>query len=282
MKKYFLSLGAFICLFLIASFSFKKTKAYDVEKMKKIIKPNIEYIQIEGGEFTMGDELQQGRSNERPAHKVKVSTFFMGKYEITNAQFCQFLNAKGNQLDPGGNPWMDIESPYCNITQKEGSYISKESKDDHPVIEVSWYAARAFANWVGGRLPTEAEWEFAASSRGKYKPFTSGADINNDQANIKGTSKKDIWNGTSPVGSFPPNELGIYDMAGNIWEWCDDPYKLFDSEKLHDPYDAKLGYTRAVKGGSWSFVKSLATISYRAREYSSYWSYDNGFRVAKD
>ncbi|WP_422105528.1 formylglycine-generating enzyme family protein [Winogradskyella sp.] len=244
-------------------------------------KNDIEFTTVEGGTFTMGNKRNDGRINETPIKQVYVKTFQISKYEITNEQFCNFLNVNGNTLDAGGHPLLDIESPYCNIERVDERYVPKKGKAMHPVIEVSWYGAKAYAKWVNSRLPTEEEWEFAASCRGKFNKYTYGNRLDNNHANIKGTSLVDRWNGTSPVGSFPPNELGLFDMAGNIWEWCESTYKLYNSDTLHDPVDQKLGHVKVVRGGSWSFKKELATVTYRAREYASYWSYDNGFRIAR-
>lgn len=243
-------------------------------------KIGVEFVQIRGGEFILGNQGKNGRSNEYPSRKVEVQEFEIGKYEITNAQFCAFLNENGNNGDDGIH-YIDMQSPHCLITMQHGFFVPKAGKENHPVIEVSWLAANAFARWIGARLPTEAEWEYVASSRGKYKVFSTGDSISNNLANITGTGGKDRWNGTSPVGSFEPNELGVYDLTGNIWEWCADPYKLFDKDTLFDPKDDSLGYTRVVKGGSWSFPPKFQTLTYRAREYQVYWSYDNGFRVAR-
>lgn len=277
-KSLFALLIGILCLVYLLAF---QSPTYTTSQTKNH-DPDIDYVLIEGGEFIMGNQLGQGRQNERPVLKVSIKSFALSKYEITNEQFCDFLNEMGNRLDEGGNNWLDINSPYCNIIFSNKRYLPKSGKANHPVIEVSWYAAKAYANWIGARLPTEAEWEFAASARGKYKKYPTGQIIVNDQANLKGISTIDKWAGTSPVGSFPPNELGLYDMAGNVWEWCSDQYKLYEEEKLYDQKDTKLGYTRSVRGGSWSFPKKYATITYRAREYASYWSYDNGFRVAKN
>lgn len=243
-------------------------------------KIGVEFVQVRGGVFVMGNQGNLGRPNEYPSRKMDVEDFEIGKYEITNAQFCAFLNEQGN-VGEKGIPYIDIQSPYCLIIMEEGGFVPKEGKADHPVIEVSWVAASAFARWLDARLPTEAEWEYVASAKGKYKVFSTKDSLSNNLANIKGTGGKDRWNGTSPVGSFEPNELGVYDLTGNIWEWCADPYRLFDQDTLFDPRHDSLGYTRVVKGGSWSFPQKFQTITYRAREYQVYWSYDNGFRIAR-
>ena len=244
-------------------------------------KSTISFVSIPGGTFLMGDHLNEGRVNERPAHKVTLSAFKLSAHEITNAQYCLFLNDIGNHTE-GGGPWLDIKSPYCNIVEDRGTFISKPGKAMHPVIEVSWYGAKAFADWQNARLPTEAEWEYAARNGGKKAKFTSGANSLNGHANLKGIEGKDSWKGTSPIGSFLPNALGLYDMAGNVWEWCHDRYGSYEKQKQVDPKGPKGGSMRVVRGGSWSFDESYSSVTYRVRENAAYWSYDNGFRIAKD
>lgn len=112
----------------------------------RIEKPNIEFIQIPGGSFQIGDLWGDGRERDRPVHKVTVSDFEMSKYEITNGQFCGFLNDNGSQYE-GGGLWLSIENQYCLITRKNGQFVPKNSYEEHPVVEVSWFGARAFAEY---------------------------------------------------------------------------------------------------------------------------------------
>ena len=243
--------------------------------------PKIEFVNISGGSFYMGDNLKEGSHRELPVHLVTLSSFKLSKYEITNSQFCAFLNINGN-INEGGGPWLDIESPYCNIVLENKLFKPKLGMGNHPVIEVSWYGSNAFALWLNARLPTEAEWEYAARNRGKKIRFTTGMSITNDLANMKGAYGRDVWNGTSPVGSFPPNEIGLYDMAGNIWEWCNDRYSGYSEENQHDPIGPIIGNTHVVRGGSWSFQKDYSRVTLRIAENGAYWSYDNGFRIAQN
>lgn len=243
--------------------------------------PDIEFVDISGGTFYMGDNLQEGNQRELPVHLVTLSSFKLSKYEVTNSQFCIFLNIKGN-INEGGGPWLDIESPYCNIVLENELYKPKPGKENHPVIEVSWYGSNAFALWLNARLPTEAEWEYAARNKGKKIRFATGMSITNDLANMKGAQGRDVWNGTSPVGSFPPNEIGLYDVAGNVWEWCNDRYARYNEENQHDPKGPIIGNTRVVRGGSWSFQKDYSRVTLRVAENAAYCSYDNGFRIAQD
>lgn len=171
-------------------------------------------VLIPGGWFQMGDPFNEGDSDERPVHTVVVDAFYMDLYEVTHAQYKRF--------DP--------------------HYSSTHNVPTHPVEGVSWYDAVRYCNWRsrreglhpcydeatwvwdfsqnGYRLPTEVEWEYAARGGMAAKRYPWGDKISHDKANYHGTGGKDQWNGTSPVGSFPPNGFGLYDMAGNVWEWC--------------------------------------------------------------
>lgn len=230
---------------------------------------------IPEGSFVMGGDSIWGRPDEFPRHQVKISSFYMDKHEVTNAQFRAFVEATGyvttaeQKLDweeikkqlPVGTPkpadsilvasslvfsapnhavplnnsslwWKWL--PGANWCHPEGPQSSIEGKDNYPVVQVSWDDAQAYAKWVGKRLPTEAEWEYAARG-GKLKSIYPWGDQPIDQGALKANiwqghfpnenTEKDNYYRTSPVMSFPPNDFGLYDMAGNVWEWCSDWYR---------------------------------------------------------
>ena len=234
-------------------------------------------VLVQGGTFMMGSN--SGDPDEMPVNKVTLSSFMIGKYEVTQEKYQRVM---------GNNP--------SNF--KNGSEAPKR-----PVEQVSWYEAVAFCNklseleglqkvytisgtdvWVdvsknGYRLPTEAEWEYAARGGSKSQGYTySGA---NDAGSV-------AWYGsnsgstTHAVGTKAPNELGLYDMTGNVWEWCWDRYKdSYNAGSKRDPMGASSGDTRVHRGGSWNYH----TISQRSpnRNYDSpgIRGYDLGFRVVR-
>ncbi|MFC2085075.1 SUMF1/EgtB/PvdO family nonheme iron enzyme [Bacteroidota bacterium] len=210
---------------------------------------NIEMSYVQGGSFQMGDTFGNGDSDELPVHTITLNDYYIGKYEVTNVQYAGFLNSEGNQTE-GGVTWLDINDSDCRIEYSGGEYKPETGYENHPIMEVTWYGARAYCGWFGGRLPTEAEWEYAA--RGgilSYGYKYSGSDNINDVAwyniNSGGT--------THIVGTKNPNELGIYDMSGNVWEWCNDWYdgSYYNISPTNNPQGPSSGNSRVLRGGSW-------------------------------
>jgi len=202
-------------------------------------------VYIPAGYVMMGSN--DGKDDEMPVHKVYVEAFYMDKYEVTVAEYEKFVNAKGYQ------------QPY--------NWTEQLKQPQHPVVNVSWEDAGAYARWKGKRLPTEAEWEYAA--RGGYtgldgKPsykYPWGNNESHDKANYGGTEGNDQWERTAPVGSFAPNGYGLYDMAGNVWEWCADwydenYYQNFKNSTANNPKGPDSGTQRVLRGGSWDNVPS--------------------------
>ncbi len=190
--------------------------------------------------------------------KIPNRNFYMAETEITNAQYAKFLNAKGNQKE-GGTTWLNIKIYYCEIEQVNGKFQPKQGKGNYPVICVNWYGARAYAQWIGGRLPTEKEWEYCAKGEQNYTYAGSN--------NIEEVAWYDKNSGgrTHKVKGKKANGYGLYDMTGNVWEWCQDKW---DSSSF-----------RVLRGGSWDFSASNCRVAFRSNRYPDY-SYDSyGFRV---
>lgn len=240
---------------------------------RKINKP--EFISIKGGLFTMGDIWKDGDSDERPVHTVKIKDFQISKHEVTNSQFCEFLNEKGNQVQDGKR-WLDINDEDVLIYEKNGIFFPKKGYANHPVVEVSWYGANAYCKWLGGRLPTESEWEYAARSGGKKEKWSGVGDKNN--LDEYAWYDKNSGDHVHPVGKLKANNSGLYDMSGNVWEWCNDWYDYYkgSSETI------SFGKTyRVVRGGSCQDSAHDLRTTYRSRINPTYTDYLIGFRVVK-
>lgn len=217
-----------------------------------------EMISIEGDTFLMGDETNSGERDELPVQKVWIRPFKMAKTEITVAQYQQFCK-ETNRTMPAAPPWNWIEN--------------------HPMVNVSWYDAIAYCNWLSKklgvlhRLPTEAEWEFAARG-GKFRQrniYSGGFEVTYL-----------AWNNetkTYPVGRKYPNELGLYDMSGNAWEWCSDWYGPYTPSDKNNPTGPLSGTFKVLRGGSWEDENIYCRISNRSNYMPSGRNIHNGFRV---
>ena len=208
---------------------------------------------IPAGSFEMGDHFNEGHSSERPVHRVELDAFYMDVREVTVGQFREFVNQSGYSY----NRWNDV-AVYS-------------AGDDYPMVYVSWNDATAYAKWAGKRLPTEAEWEYAARGGLAGKRYPGGDGISHDDANYSGTGGKDKWKYSSPVGSFAANGYGLYDMAGNVWEWCQDRYggNYYSSSPAKNPPGPGTGSSRVLRGGSWSNLTYNLRVANRSFTYPS-------------
>jgi formylglycine-generating enzyme len=235
-------------------------------------------IFVEGGTFMMGSE--NGDYDEVPVHKVELSSFYIDKYEVTNEEFCEFLNELGNR-EEGGKLWLEIDDEDCLIMEENGIFRPEPGKAKNPVIEVSWYGAKSFAKWAGKRLPTEAEWEYSARGGQKSKHFLySGSNVATDVAWYDANS----GGKTHPVGLLKPNELGIYDMSGNVWEWCSDWYsdQYYENSPVKNPQGPKDKDFKLLRGGAWVSIADQVRSTIRDYAYPTSTYYLNGFRCVKD
>jgi len=188
---------------------------------------------IPAGEFQMGSN--DGEDNEKPIHTVYLDAFYVDVYEVSNVQYKKFVDATGHK-----------SSEFLNY--------SSINAPNEPV-GVSWEDAKDYAEWAGERLPTEAEWEKAARGGLVGKKYPWGESLTHDNANIDGTGGKDRWEYNSPVGSFSPNGYGLYDMAGNVWEWCSDWYddNYYANSPNRNPKGPSSGQYLVLRGGAWSY-----------------------------
>ena len=247
----------------------------------------IEWVLVEGGIFSMGSNI--GEKNEKPVHMVKLSKFNISKFEVTHRQFISFLNAVNcnksgsfNDAEFGNIKYIDLDVPGCAIVYSDGKFIFKSNRNipsiNCPVICVTWYGASAFSHWVGGRLPTEAEWEFVAHGGNSSENYTySGSNTLSDIAWFRRNSKLKVH----PVGQKKANELGIYDMSGNVWEWCADWFDNYRNGTQSNPLGQVSGSFRVMRGGSFENESKYCKIVNRGGCEPEYGYADNGFRVAR-
>ena len=217
-------------------------------------------VYVEGGTFNMGCE--EGRdgycSNNNPAHSVTLSSFYIGKYEITNTEYAYFLNDYGSDKVKSGTykGELMIEAYMWGVQKNGDRWAPAPGYENHPVVYVSWYGANEYANWLSEktgqqwRLPTEAEWEYAARGGKQTKGYKYAG--GNDEGAI-GWYASNSGSKTHPVGGKQANELGLYDMSGNVWEWCWDWYdkNYYKNSPKSNPKGPDTGSGRVRRGGSW-------------------------------
>jgi len=237
-------------------------------------------IYIPPGPFLMGNNASY--DDQKPEHEIYLDGFWIDRYEVSNAEFVRFLVAMGNQVEKGGR-WIEL-SPNSRIREINGTYKIEIGYENHPVVNVTWYGAQAYARWAGKRLPTEAQWEKAASwnevSKKKRK-WPWGDKWNKELLNC--------WEGihqfTTPVNSYPDgaSSYEIQNMAGNLWEWCADWYapQYYKVSPYKNPKGPGKGDYRLIRGGSWTSYRVFATTTYRGMHSPGSGSFDVGFRCAR-
>ncbi|MDO4782958.1 MAG: SUMF1/EgtB/PvdO family nonheme iron enzyme [Capnocytophaga felis] len=224
---------------------------------------------VEGGTFQMGTP-SRGDGDEI-LHTVTLSSFKISKYEITNAQYAKFLTAKGNQRENGA-----IWYQGKDIVKEGNGFKARAGRENYPVIFVTWHGAKAYAEWVGGSLPTEAQWEYAARGGNKSKGYTwSGSNNINEVAWYVGNSGGRLHE----VGTKKPNELGIYDMSGNAWEWTADLYGPYSTAPQTDPTGATRGNNRVRRGASAFCTPNTNRSTNRSNRAPNGIRHNLGFRV---
>ncbi len=296
--------------------------------------PGPDFVRIPGGTFEMGDSFNEGDTDELPVHTVLVDPFYMGKYEVTNQQYCDFLNsAYPSQLEVVGSRvhatsdtsnlyWYLMMDAYSQITYNGSSFAaltkSGHSMGNDPMVCVSWYGAAAYCNWrsqqegrepcynlstwecdfsrKGYRLPTEAEWEYAARGGLSGRRFPWGDLISHARANYWSSTADsydvsptrefhpDFCYGltcTSPVGSFAPNGYGLYDMAGNVCEWCNDWYSdtCYTNGPQINPTGPATSIWRVQRGGSSGTSASGCRVASRGNATETICFGSLGFRL---
>lgn len=276
-------------------------------------------IELDGGTFRMGTEDPEGYPNdgEGPVRDVTVASFAIGSHQVTNDEFAAFVASTGHRtvaetdgwsfvfggLLPDDYPptrgvasapwWRQVEG--ASWEQPEGSQSDIADRGSHPVVHVSWLDALAYCGWAEVRLPTEAEWEFAARGGLDQARYPWGDELQPDgvhQANVwqgdfpSHNSLDDGWLGTAPVGTFPANGFGLYDAAGNVWEWCAD---WFDpawhlAAPTIQPTGPVSGTHRVMRGGSYLCHESYCfrfRVAARSSNTPDSTTGNLGFRVCR-
>ena len=210
---------------------------------------------IRAGEFAMGSD--DGRKDEKPLHRVRIDAFYMDKYEVTFEQYDRF----------------------CDATGRKKSKDAGWGRGNRPVINATWDDAKAYSEWAGKRLPTEAEWEYACRAGSKEK-WCYG----NNEARLVEYAwySANSGNMTHPVGRKKANAWGLYDMHGGVWEWCSDWYgeNYYASSGKRNPRGAARGKLRVLRGGSWGIVAGFCRSSSRSGVEPGYTNINIGFRCA--
>lgn len=258
-------------------------------------------VEVPKGDFQMGSPTHEpGRDKvEGPVmYRVRIDhQLWMGKYETTYGEYVAFLNDIGRRGSED-EPWFKTKSedPDSHIMKRGNRYIVESGYERYPIMNVSWYGAKAYTDWLSRktdqpyRLPTEAEWEYVARA-GTTTPFTTGERITTDQANFdgnytyNGSSKGRHRGETTPVGTFKPNDFGLYDVHGNVREWTADCYDEA-AYKTHQSYPKMVGKwrascLRAFRGGSWYYVPRYLRSAVRSRSTPDNRNKGFGFRVAR-
>ncbi|MEW6735612.1 MAG: formylglycine-generating enzyme family protein [Acidobacteriota bacterium] len=238
-------------------------------------------VSIPAGTFEMGSE--NGQANETPVHGIKLSAFEISKYEITNYQFRTFIKATN----------------YKTLAEREKKKFTWETygergREKYPVVMVAWEDAMEYCQWLSKqtgetyRLPSEAQWEYAARGGSVGKAYPWGDELEVSKANFAADSSRlsyaePVLEFIRPVGSYEPNSFGLYDVIGNVWEWCYDWYKddYYDESPAQNPLGPEDGKLRITRGGGWGHSSLFCRVSLRKPTHPSFKSSSIGFRVVK-
>ncbi|MGW9053228.1 formylglycine-generating enzyme family protein [[Kitasatospora] papulosa] len=276
-------------------------------------------VLLPGGVFLMGTEDPEGfrADGEGPVREVRVSPFRIDAHAVSNRRFAEFVAATGHVTEaerfgwsyvfagflpaalrrgagrPEGTPW------WCGVEgarwdAPEGPRSGIEDRGDHPVVHVSWNDARAYSRWAGARLPTEAEWEYAARGGLEQERYPWG-----DELTPGGEHRCNIWQGrfptrntaedgyagTAPADAYQPNGFGLYNMAGNVWEWCQDWWSTtHPAGRRSDPRGPGSGDTKVMRGGSYLCHRSYCNryrVAARTRNTPDSTTGNLGFRCVR-
>jgi len=222
-------------------------------------------VLIPAGEFIMGKDSERDHDFS-PAHKVKVDSFYMDRHEVSNGKYLKFCKETGHRMTEFWNTEV---------------FKSGEGFLNYPVVGISWFDAYKYARWAGKRLPTEAEWEYAARGGLAEMDYPNGNEWNKEKAKQDSTGWKNL---IDEVGSYDPNDYGLYDMGGNVWEWVFDVYSedYYKESEKSNPKGPKKGGSRIIRGGSWHSGAMCKKVYFRKGLPPNWCDYAVGFRCVKD
>ncbi len=276
-------------------------------------------VRLSGGRFLMGtdDADAYSQDGEGPMHEVEIGPFLVDRYAVSNARFRAFVAATGYVTEAERFGWSFVfagllpdnfpptrrvaHAPWwrqvhgADWRHPEGPQSQIADRPNHPVVHVSWNDAMAFCRWAGTRLPTEAEWEYAARGGLRQRRYPWG-----DELEPGGEHRMNVWQGrfptlntcadgyygTAPVDAFPPNGYGLYNMTGNVWEWCGDWFSrdYYRHAPRLDPTGPRQGSQRVIRGGSYLSHRSYSyryRVSARAANTPDSATGDLGFRCVR-
>jgi formylglycine-generating enzyme required for sulfatase activity len=248
-----------------------------------------QFVFVKGGSYARGDWTGTGRENERPLHRVEIEDFYLAAHEVTVDQYRRFADETGYRTSAEVRGWViDIGADMSRWEQRQGVHWRNPGfpqTGSHPVVWVDWNDATAFAKWLAEktgkpyRLPTEAEWEYAARSEGKSERWAGSTRVDSLPRYAWYAANSDGV--THPVGEKLPNGLGLYDMSGNVWEWCQDDLAAYPTRPRPSRDGGSRG-SRVLKGGSWRVPPEILTTTYRSAYKTGYSHSSMGFRLALD
>ncbi len=246
------------------------------QKVEKVVTPLMTPMSvIPEGTYYRGS--QQGARDEMPRHAIHMRPFAIDIHPVTNEQFVLFLEAMGGEKDAQNHEIIRLRD--SRIKKNAGRLSIESGYGKHPVVGVTWYGAVAYAKWIGKRLPTEAEWEIAAYGGNSDYPFPTGHSLDRSDANFFSSD-------TTAVGSYTPNGYDLYDMAGNVYEWCQDwyDYHYYDLavQEPDHPQGPVQGVYRVLRGGCWKSLKDDLRCAHRHRNNPGVMNGTYGFRCAAD
>ncbi|WP_272946207.1 formylglycine-generating enzyme family protein [Geobacter sp. OR-1] len=242
-----------------------------------------ELLGVPAGCFQMGDGFGDGYFNEYPQHEVCLNRFLISKYAVTRGDFRTFVAETGfhTEAEKGEGCYTFDRGAWKKVVGASWLNPGFSQNDDHPVVCVTWNDAVAYSEWLSGktglacRLPTEAEWEYAARSGGKSEKYAGSNDVD-----AVAWYSVNSGTGTRPAGTKQPNGLGLYDMSGNVWQWTADWYgeKYYRESPINNPTGPAVGTNKVYRGGSWFYDQKGIRVSYRDFFLPGFRSSQLGFR----